>query len=190
MRASSTNMETSSGPRPCRQDLLDGEDALEPLGPERLAANTSAIRPRRSVQQQVLSELDGLSMEARNERILAIKKILPTNGRDPELVHVRRRGAHRGQLSHPNIVRSSSWASTTRTLYIAMEYISGRDLRHCSTVPRRGNRCPSRRPAPSPRRCAKRSTMRTASGTPRATRSGSSTADVSPANVLVSFDAG
>src|SRR6266849_3155207 len=76
------------------------------------------------------------------ERILAIKKILPTMGEDPELVSMFVDEARIAvQLSHPNIVQVLELGKHDETLYIAMEYISGRDLRQLlDRFRRRGRR--------------------------------------------------
>lgn len=64
------------------------------------------------------------------ERLLAIKKILPTMGEDAEFnsmfVDEARIAA---QLSHANIVQVLELGKHDDSLYIAMEYVSGRDLR-------------------------------------------------------------
>src|SRR3979411_3470002 len=62
--------------------------------------------------------------------ILAIKKILPTLGEDPEFVSMFVDEARIAvQLSHANIVQVLELGTHEENLYIAMEYISGRDLR-------------------------------------------------------------
>ncbi len=126
------------------------------------------------------------------ERILAIKKILPTMGEDPELVSMFVDEARIAvQLSHPNIVQVLELGKHDETLYIAMEYISGRDLRQLlDRFRRRGQ------PMPVPHACAIAAGVcdaldyahrkGDASGTPL----GIVHRDVSPQNVLVSFDGG
>jgi serine/threonine protein kinase len=64
------------------------------------------------------------------ERLLAIKKILPTMGEDAEFIHMFVDEARIAvQLSHANIVQVLELGKHDENLYIAMEYISGRDLR-------------------------------------------------------------
>ncbi|HEX9604994.1 MAG TPA: serine/threonine-protein kinase, partial [Myxococcales bacterium] len=126
------------------------------------------------------------------ERILAIKKILPTMGEDPELVSMFVDEARIAvQLSHPNIVQVLELGKHDETLYIAMEYISGRDLRQLLDRYRRRGQ-----PLPIPHACAIAARVcdaldyahrkRDASGSPL----GIVHRDVSPQNVLVSFDGG
>src|SRR5437870_7396969 len=123
------------------------------------------------------------------ERILAIKKILPTMGEDPELVSMFVDEARIAvQLSHPSIVQVLELGKHDDTLYIAMEYISGRDLRQLlDRFRRRGH------PMPIPYACAIAARVCDAldyahrkvdaSGNPL----GIVHRDVSPQNVLVSF---
>ncbi len=126
------------------------------------------------------------------ERILAIKKILPTMGEDPELVSMFVDEARIAvQLSHPNIVQVLELGKHDDTLYIAMEYISGRDLRQLLDRYRRRGQA-----LPIPHACAIAARVcdaldyahrkRDASGSPL----GIVHRDVSPQNVLVSFDGG
>jgi serine/threonine protein kinase len=64
------------------------------------------------------------------ERLLAIKKILPTMGEDEEFISMFVDEARIAvQLAHPNIVQVLELGKSEDTLFIAMEYISGRDLR-------------------------------------------------------------
>jgi serine/threonine protein kinase len=64
------------------------------------------------------------------ERLLAIKKILPTMGEDAEFISMFVDEARIAvQLSHANIVQVLELGKHDESLYIAMEYISGRDLR-------------------------------------------------------------
>src|SRR3954471_21572923 len=64
------------------------------------------------------------------ERLLAIKKILPTMGEDAEFISMFVDEARIAvQLSHPNIVQVLELGKHEDALFIAMEYISGRDLR-------------------------------------------------------------
>jgi serine/threonine protein kinase len=72
------------------------------------------------------------------ERLLAIKKILPTMGEDAEFIHMFVDEARIAvQLSHANIVQVLELGKHDENLYIAMEYISGRDLRQRSNTARR-----------------------------------------------------
>jgi serine/threonine protein kinase len=64
------------------------------------------------------------------ERLLAIKKILPTMGDDPEFISMFVDEARiAAQLSHPGIVQVLELGKHDEALFIAMEYVSGRDLR-------------------------------------------------------------
>jgi len=64
------------------------------------------------------------------ERLLAIKKILPTMGDDPEFISMFVDEARIAvQLAHPGIVQVLELGKHDETLFIAMEYVSGRDLR-------------------------------------------------------------
>jgi serine/threonine protein kinase len=64
------------------------------------------------------------------ERLLAIKKILPTMGEDAEFISMFVDEARIAvQLSHANIVQVLELGKHDGNLYIAMEYISGRDVR-------------------------------------------------------------
>jgi len=126
------------------------------------------------------------------ERILAIKKILPTMGEDPELVSMFVDEARIAvQLSHPNIVQVLELGKHDETLYIAMEYISGRDLRQLLDRYRRRGQ-----PLPIPHACAIAAQVCDALDYAHRKRDASGNAlgivhrDVSPQNVLVSFDGG
>ncbi|HKB77484.1 MAG TPA: protein kinase [Myxococcales bacterium] len=124
------------------------------------------------------------------QRILAIKKILPTLGEDPEFVSMFVDEARIAvQLSHANIVQVLELGKHDESLFIAMEYVSGRDLRQLlDRYRRRGE------PLPIPQACAIAARVcealdyahrkRDASGNPL----GIVHRDVSPQNVLVSFD--
>jgi len=124
------------------------------------------------------------------ERIVAIKKILPTLGEDPEFVSMFVDEARIAvQLAHENVVQVLELGKHDESLYIAMEYISGRDVRQLLDRYRRRSE-----PMPIPQACAivarvcdaldyaHRKTD--ASGNPL----GIVHRDVSPQNVLVSFD--
>jgi eukaryotic-like serine/threonine-protein kinase len=64
------------------------------------------------------------------ERILAIKKILPTMAEDDEFIRMFIDEARiSAQLSHANVVHINELGLSDGTYYIAMEYVSGRDLR-------------------------------------------------------------
>ncbi|MFL5310474.1 MAG: protein kinase domain-containing protein [Myxococcales bacterium] len=124
------------------------------------------------------------------QRILAIKKILPTLGEDPEFVSMFVDEARIAvQLTHANIVQVLELGKHDETLFIAMEYVSGRDLRQLLDRYRR-----RAEPLPIPQACAIAARVcealdyahrkRDASGNPL----GIVHRDVSPQNVLVSFD--
>ncbi len=64
------------------------------------------------------------------ERILAIKKILPTMAEDEEFITMFIDEARISvQLNHANIVHIHELGKHDETYYIAMEYVAGRDLR-------------------------------------------------------------
>ncbi|TMA25132.1 MAG: serine/threonine protein kinase, partial [Deltaproteobacteria bacterium] len=110
------------------------------------------------------------------ERLLAIKKILPTMGEDAEFIHA-------------NIVQVLELGKHDENLYIAMEYISGRDLRQLIERFRK-----RQQPMPIPQASLIVAEVcealdyahrkRDATGRPL----GIVHRDVSPQNVLVSFD--
>ncbi len=81
------------------------------------------------------------------------------------------------QLAHANIVQVLELGKVDDNLFIAMEYISGRDVRQLlERFRKRGRPMPIRRRAPSSPRSARRSTTRTASAMRAARRWASSTA--------------
>src|SRR6266516_970266 len=64
------------------------------------------------------------------ERILAIKKILPTMAEDEEFIKMFIDEARISvQLNHDNIVHIHELGKHDEAYYIAMEYVSGKDLR-------------------------------------------------------------
>ena len=84
------------------------------------------------------------------ERIVAIKKILPTLGEDPEFVSMFVDEARIAvQLAHENVVQVLELGKHDESLYIAMEYISGRDVRQLLDRYRRRSE-----PMPIPQACA------------------------------------
>ena len=124
------------------------------------------------------------------ERLLAIKKILPTMGEDAEFISMFVDEARIAvQLSHANIVQVLELGKHDENLYIAMEYISGRDLRQLIERFRK-----RQQPMPIPQACLMVAEVcealdyahrkRDASGRPL----GIVHRDVSPQNVLVSFE--
>ena len=124
------------------------------------------------------------------ERLLAIKKILPTMGEDGEFISMFVDEARIAvQLSHANIVQVLELGKHEDNLYIAMEYISGRDLRQ--VIERFRKRQIS---IPLPQACLMVAEVCEAldyAHRKRDTRGqplGIVHRDVSPQNVLVSFD--
>ena len=124
------------------------------------------------------------------ERLLAIKKILPTMGEDAEFIHMFVDEARIAvQLSHANIVQVLELGKHDENLYIAMEYISGRDLRQLIERFRKREQS-----VPVPQACLIVAEVcealdyahrkRDAQGRPL----GIVHRDVSPQNVLVSFE--
>src|ERR1051325_10385056 len=64
------------------------------------------------------------------ERILAIKKILPTMAEDADFITMFIDEARISvQLNHANIVHIHELGRYEQNFYIAMEYVAGRDLR-------------------------------------------------------------
>ena len=64
------------------------------------------------------------------ERILAVKRILPNMAEDEEFINMFVDEARIAvQLSHSNIVQIYELGKFNEQYYIAMEYVSGRDLR-------------------------------------------------------------
>ncbi|MBS2021571.1 MAG: protein kinase [Deltaproteobacteria bacterium] len=124
------------------------------------------------------------------ERLLAIKKILPTMGEDAEFNTMFVDEARIAvQLSHANIVQVLDLGKHDDSLYIAMEYISGRDVRQLMERFRKRGR-----PLPVPQACTVVGKIcealdyahrkRDAAGRPL----GIVHRDVSPQNVLVSYE--
>jgi len=124
------------------------------------------------------------------ERLLAIKKILPTMGEDAEFISMFVDEARIAvQLSHANIVQVLELGKHDENLYISMEYISGRDLRQLIERFRK-----RQQPMPIPQACLIVAEVcealdyahrkRDANGRPL----GIVHRDVSPQNVLVSFE--
>ncbi|HET9751853.1 MAG TPA: serine/threonine-protein kinase [Myxococcales bacterium] len=124
------------------------------------------------------------------ERLLAIKKILPTLGEDGDFIRMFVDEARIAvQLNHPNIVQVLELGKHERSLFIAMEYVSGRDLRQVMERYRRAGE-----PMPLPQACLIVAEIcealdhahkkRDAQGRPL----GIVHRDVSPQNVLVGFE--
>src|SRR3954468_8979575 len=83
------------------------------------------------------------------ERLLAIKKILPTMGEDAEFISMFVDEARIAvQLSHANIVQVLELGKHDDSLYIAMEYVAGRNVRQ---LPERSRR--QGLPIPAPQAC-------------------------------------
>ncbi|HRI18721.1 MAG TPA: serine/threonine-protein kinase, partial [Burkholderiaceae bacterium] len=65
-----------------------------------------------------------------SERLVVVKKMIPLIADDRELVSMFIDEAKLVvQLNHPNIGQVSDWGKVDESYYIAMEYIAGRDLR-------------------------------------------------------------
>ena len=65
-----------------------------------------------------------------SERIVSVKRILPLVAADKELVTMFIDEAKLAiQLNHPNICQVFDWGKADDSYYIAMEYVSGKDLR-------------------------------------------------------------
>lgn len=124
------------------------------------------------------------------ERLLAIKKILPTMGEDREFISMFVDEARIAvQLSHANIVQVLELGKHDENLYIAMEYISGRDVRQLLERFRK-----RQQPMPIPQACLIVAEVCEALDYAHRKRDASGRAlgivhrDVSPQNVLVSFE--
>src|SRR5438045_5663798 len=124
------------------------------------------------------------------ERLLAIKKILPTMGEDAEFIHMFVDEARLAvQLAHANIVQVLELGKHDESLYIAMEYISGRDLRQLMERFRK-----RQQPMPLPQACLIVAEVCEALDYAHRKRDAQGRAlgivhrDVSPQNVLVSFE--
>ena len=64
------------------------------------------------------------------ERLLAIKKILPTMMEDDEFITMFLDEARISvQLNHPNVVQIHELGKEDDAFYIAMDYVAGKDLR-------------------------------------------------------------
>jgi serine/threonine protein kinase len=124
------------------------------------------------------------------ERLLAIKKILPTMGEDAEFISMFVDEARIAvQLSHANIVQVLELGKHDESLYIAMEYISGRDVRQLLERFRK-----RQQPMPIPQACLIVAEVCEALDYAHRKRDASGRSlgivhrDVSPQNVLVSFE--
>lgn len=124
------------------------------------------------------------------QRLLAIKRILPSMSEDREFIHMFVDEARiAAQLSHANIVQVLELGKHEETLYIAMEYVAGRDLRQIMEGFRKWQQ-----PIPVPQVCLIMAEVcealdyahrkRDSAGRPL----GIVHRDVSPQNVLVSYD--
>ena len=124
------------------------------------------------------------------ERLLAIKRILPTMGEDPEFIQMFVDEARiAAQLSHPNIVQVIELGKHEDSYFIAMEYVSGRDVRQLNERFRKIGR-----PMPIPQASFILSRVCEALDYAHRRRDGHGVPlgivhrDISPQNVLVSFD--
>ena len=124
------------------------------------------------------------------ERLLAIKKILPTMGEDAEFIRMFVDEARIAvQLAHANIVQVLELGKHDESLYIAMEYVSGRDLRQLMERFRK-----RQEPMPLPQACLIVGEVCEALDHAHRKRDAQGRAlgivhrDVSPQNVLVSFE--
>ena len=126
------------------------------------------------------------------EKIVAIKRILPTIGGGRRVhQHVRRRGEDRRRSSRTRTSsRSSTSARSTTAYYIAMEYVAGQGPAGVQErMRRRGARVPLPVAGVHHRRaCARASTTRTASATRWGVELNIVHRDVSPQNVIVSYE--
>jgi serine/threonine protein kinase len=122
-------------------------------------------------------------------RLVAIKKILPTWAEDPELCgRFADEARIAKELSHPGIVQVHELGRHGGSLYIAMEYVAGRDLRQViERLRQRGEKLPL------PLSCFVVARMCEALDYAHERRDGSGRPlgivhrDVSPHNVLIGF---
>src|SRR5436190_10823109 len=126
------------------------------------------------------------------ERLLAIKRILPTMGEDAEFIRMFVDEARLAvQLAHANIVQVLELGKHDESLYIAMEYISGRDLRQLMERFRK-----RQQPMPLPQACLIVAEVCEALDHAHRKKDAQGRSlgivhrDVSPQNVLVSFEGG
>ncbi len=124
------------------------------------------------------------------ERLLAIKKILPAMGEDEEFITMFIDEARIAvQLSHANITQIYELGKHGDSYYIAMEYVSGRDLRTLLDRARRMSQ-------PMPQSQVAYIAQKICEGLDYAHRKSDTTGremniihrDVSPQNVLLSYD--
>jgi len=82
--------------------------------------------------------------EAGFERLVAIKRILPSVAEDHEFITMFVDEAKlAGQLTHPNIAQIFELGKVNETYFIALEYVAGRDLRAVfERVKKRNERVP------------------------------------------------
>ena len=113
------------------------------------------------------------------EKILAIKRILPSMAEDADFIEMFIDEAKiAGQLNHANICQIFELGRVDDSHFIAMEYVWGKDLLQIQNRFRKmqpDDAAPRWRRS-SPRRCARGSTTRTRRRTRPASRSASSTA--------------
>jgi eukaryotic-like serine/threonine-protein kinase len=80
------------------------------------------------------------------KRFVALKRILPNIAADDEFIAMFIDEAKiAGQLNHPNVAQIFDLGKINNSYFIAMEYVSGHDLRALWDRPRRAARalCPS-----------------------------------------------
>lgn len=103
--------------------IRDGEAVLSQFGPYRLLR-------RLAVGGMGEIYLAKLEREAGFEKIMVIKRILPSLSGDPAFVSMfNREACIAAQLFHQNIVQIFDYGQHDRSYFIAMEYVHGRDLR-------------------------------------------------------------
>ena len=124
------------------------------------------------------------------ERLLAIKKILPTMVEDEEFITMFLDEARISvQLNHPNVVQIHELGRQEENFYIAMDYVAGKDLRTILERYRRRNEI-------MPTAQAAFLAQRMAEGLDYAHKKKDARGmdlhivhrDVSPQNILVSYD--
>ena len=122
--------------------------------------------------------------------LLAIKRVLPQFSTDPEIVSLFEDEARIAQrLSHPNICRVHDEGIADKQLYLAMEYIHGKDLRVVAQRARKsGERLPYAISATIAAAIADALDYAHAMRSPAGGIEAVIHRDVSPQNILVSYD--
>ena len=125
------------------------------------------------------------------EKVVAVKRILPHLSDNKEFVDMFIDEAKMvAGLTHPNIVQIFDLGKIEKSYYIAMEYVHGRDLRSIlrRAKEQRHSACPWTWPCSSSARSAPPSSTPTARRTTAGRPMKIVHRDVSPQNILISFE--